>query len=40
MNLFAVIGAVAFSALVGTFFGLYSAARASKLKPVAALAYE
>lgn len=40
LNLAAVAGAVVFSALVGIFFGLYPAARASKLNPVAALAYE
>ncbi len=39
-NIWAVAAAVAFSALVGIFFGLYPAARASKLDPVAALAYE
>ncbi len=39
-NLFAVFGAVAFSALVGVFFGWYPAARASRLDPVAALSYE
>lgn len=40
LNFAAVAGAVVFSALVGIFFGLYPAARASKLNPVAALAYE
>lgn len=40
LNLAAVAGAVVFSTLVGIFFGLYPAARASKLNPVAALAYE
>jgi len=40
LNLPAVIAAVVFSTVVGIFFGLYPAARASKLDPVAALAYE
>ncbi len=40
LNMAAVIVAVVFSALVGIFFGLYPAARASKLDPVAALSYE
>ena len=40
LNLPAVIAAVVFSTAVGIFFGLYPAARASKLDPVAALAYE
>ena len=40
INITAVFGAVIFSALVGIFFGLYPAARASKLDPVAALASE
>ena len=35
-----ILAAVFFSALVGIFFGLYPAARASKLDPVVALAYE
>ena len=40
VNITAVLGAVIFSTLVGIFFGLYPAARASRLEPVAALAYE
>ena len=40
VNIPAVVVAVVFSALVGISFGLYPAARASKLDPVAALAYE
>ncbi len=40
INIPAVLGAVIFSGLVGIFFGLYPAARASKLDPVAALASE
>ncbi|MCK5735080.1 MAG: hypothetical protein KAH21_01330, partial [Spirochaetaceae bacterium] len=40
LNLPAVIAAVVFSTAVGIFFGLYPAARASKLDPVEALAYE
>jgi putative ABC transport system permease protein len=40
VNLPAVVLAVVFSAVVGIFFGLYPAARASKLDPVNALAYE
>ncbi len=40
VNIPAVFGAVFFSTVVGIFFGLYPAARASKLDPVEALAYE
>jgi putative ABC transport system permease protein len=40
LNIPAVILAVVFSSAVGLFFGLYPAARASRLDPVAALAYE
>jgi putative ABC transport system permease protein len=40
LNLPAVIAAVIFSTVVGIFFGLYPAARASKLDPVEALAYQ
>jgi putative ABC transport system permease protein len=39
-NIGAVAAAVVFSAAVGLFFGLYPAARASRLDPVEALAYE
>ena len=40
VNFPAIVGAVAFSTVVGIFFGLYPAARASKMDPVTALAYE
>ncbi len=40
VNFPAIVGTVAFSTVVGIFFGLYPAARASKLDPVTALAYE
>jgi putative ABC transport system permease protein len=40
MPLWAVIGAFTFCALLGTIFGIYPAAKASKLDPIEALRYE
>jgi putative ABC transport system permease protein len=38
--LFAVVGAVLFSASVGVFFGFYPARRAASLDPITALRFE
>ncbi|MEE9282381.1 MAG: ABC transporter, partial [Myxococcota bacterium] len=40
LSLYAVVGAVVFSAAVGIFFGFYPAKQASQLDPIASLRYE
>ncbi len=40
LSLYAVLGAVVFSAAVGMFFGFYPAKQASQLDPIASLRYE
>jgi putative ABC transport system permease protein len=40
VSLWSVVTAIAFSAIVGIFFGIYPAMRASRLDPVDSLRYE